>query len=191
MTTFRSDLRAQVRRAADLLDGTTAPGDDSEQLLLARARRLAAAIASPSAPPAQLASRGFLDSVLERASRDSVGAIGPAELRAAFAPLAAPKDVAWVEPAPSPLVARLLRGAPVGPTPGWLRKPRGAFPPRARRRAVRLAASLVAAIMLVALGLGAFYGTTAQPEFVFVAVDRPFSFDHPSDWLRAMADPAR
>jgi hypothetical protein len=190
MTKFRSDLRAQVLRAADLLDGSVDPGDDGERLLLARARRLAAAIDSPPPPSAHLASRAFFEAILDRASRQSAGAIGPAELRAAFAPMAAPKDVEWVEPSPSPLVARVLRAAPVGPTPGWLRRP-NSLTSRTRRRTARFAASLVAAILLVALGLGAFYGTTAQPDFVFIAVDRPLSFDHPSDWLRAMVDSAR
>lgn len=187
MTMRRSlgELRRAVLRTNDLVDGVVSPVPD-EAARIDLLHRASQALSAASPTPPELASPEFLAAIHERAAKASAKAIGPRHLRELAAPMTAPADVTWVEPRPSLVVARMA-GSPVGPVPGWLRLSRREAAPRRRRVALASAA----AILLAALTLRAFHGTPAEPDFVFVAVDRPLSLDHPSDWLRALADVTR
>lgn len=167
-------LRERIRRHASA-DGPAI--DAVDRAILRRVDAVAAAIRNtPPSPPPALETDAFLAGIYERATRGSAAAIGPSMLRRAFAPVAAPRDVAWVEPEDVPELACLLRDTP-------LASHAPCAPPRRHKgrpalvRSRRLLAG-AAAIFVVTGAFAVFHGTSQVPELVFQSSDAPLSHDN-------------
>jgi hypothetical protein len=159
---------------------------------LAAARRQIALLRQlPQAPlPAAMRDTdGFLAAIYEQANTQLEAAPWAVALRAELGrPIRAPRDVAWVKYAGSPVELSLRRSLMASRTPGWLWQrirsaviePRPTAVPTLARTAVRWA-GLAAAAVLVALLLfpeegnpGHNRGTTPLIDVVFQESDAPF-----------------
>lgn len=184
-TSFRQ-LRRQLRLLAASTEQTEVPSDEANPAFSRRARAVAAALAAVRpVPPAELAEPACLAAIYERAVRGSAAAIGPSLLRRAFAPIAAPRDVAWIEPTvDSEFAAILGKSPPSGP------RPLHSWPARPTQPANKLRwVAGVAAAMFVAVGtFVVFRGTPQAPELVFQVSDLPLSHDHCPVFMRDLVD---
>ncbi len=182
--TFR-DLRLRIGRLEDALScAEIVPGSEHERLL-ERVEIVAGMLGRADfTPPPQLQDPEFLAQIFERAQRRSASSIGRSNLRLAFAPMRAPRDVAWREDRDQPYLAEFVRRD----LPSSPRRDPWVVAKTPRRRAARLSmVTSMAAAMLVAIGaFVVFGGTSPRRELVFLVANGPLSADHPSDFIRGL-----
>lgn len=180
-------MLARIRRlASSALEGRQLE-DPADPAFTRRVVALEAALQRPPQIPPQLASSEFFEAILERATRDAARAVGSSLLRRTFAPVAAPRDVTWVEPTDHSGLGSMLRTAPpsAGPRPpvlGWRARGRVQAPRQVRRTLLRAAA----AALFVAGAFGVFRGTSSTPDLVFQPSSEPLSQDYSSVFLREL-----
>jgi len=181
---FRA-IRDRIRR----LSADPAGSDPAQPHDLEAARRVRAIGAkltgSRPVAPSALSDPAFLAGIYDRATRGAAAAIGSSLLRRAFAPMAAPRDVAWIEPEDNPDLAELLREVPPRSSASRWRAP-----PRLVQTSRRFAplAVAAAAIFVVAGALVVFRGTSPAPDLVFQASDVPLTSENCSLFVLRVAD---